>query len=307
MQHSLNAYDYSLMFTGNPLNRMDNERRSDSLWQQWQDHPGARTLLICGDKTVITEDYRVRWFSGQEQTQELSNHPIQDLILLGLDSDDIPHFAARLENPPETFKLKDLRTLAFKAEKANADMALLGQAKSMLDWHKSHQYCSHCGHQSQLVKMGYERKCPNCGASHFPRTDPVVIMLGVHKESDCALLGRPHRMPEGIYTALAGFMEPGESVEECCAREMHEEAGVTVTRVTYIASQPWPYPSSLMIGCIAEISDKDLVIDTEELDDARWFTRQQVTDMLNSDGEGLTVPPPLAIAHHLVAHWIKHV
>ncbi|WND03366.1 NAD(+) diphosphatase [Temperatibacter marinus] len=301
MSDLLNANQIHIMFAGNPLNRMDNYRPDSQLDEKWRSHPDSKIILTWRDKVAITSDYKIKWHSKAD----LQTYEHEQAVFLGMDQNDTPYYATALVEENDAIKFKDLRSLAFNATAGDEELAMAAQGKSMLDWHRSHAYCGKCGEQSTMRKMGYERKCSACDSSHFPRTDPVVIMLGVHLETDSILVGRPHNLFEGVYTALAGFMEPGESIEEATARELHEEAGVKVTKVHYVASQPWPYPSTLMIGCIAEIESKDLEIDHEELDDARWFSRKEAQEIMDGKKENLMFPPPLAIARQLLEFWLS--
>jgi len=180
---------------------------------------------------------------------------------------------------------------------------LFAAALSLAWWHWRHHFCANCGASTVIERGGWSRVCPECSAQHFPRVDPVVIMLAEHDGR--LLLGRQPQYPEGRYSALAGFLEPGESVEAAVARELHEEAGIRVADVTYIASQPWPFPSSLMIGCHARALDEVLTIDTTELDDARWFTREEIAASLTGDPQApFQAPPRFAIARTLLEHWL---
>ncbi len=180
---------------------------------------------------------------------------------------------------------------------------LFAAALSLAWWHSRHRFCANCGASTAIERGGWSRVCPECSAQHFPRVDPVVIMLAEHDGR--LLLGRQPQYPAGRYSALAGFLEPGESVEAAVARELHEEAGIRVADVTYIASQPWPFPSSLMIGCHARALDDALTIDTTELDDARWFTREEIAASLNGDPQApFQAPPRFAIARTLLEHWL---
>ncbi|WP_439815736.1 NAD(+) diphosphatase [Zavarzinia sp. CC-PAN008] len=184
------------------------------------------------------------------------------------------------------------------------EVAIAGQAKAMVDWHARHQFCAVCGTRTELRQGGYMRHCPQCQAAHFPRTDPVVIMLATR--GDKCLLGRQKPWPAGMFSALAGFMEPGESIEEAVRREVKEEAGIEVGAVRYIATQPWPFPSSLMIGCLAEATSEAIERDDQELEEARWFDRDTVVRALAGDrNAGLGVPPAMAIAHQLLRAWIE--
>jgi NAD+ diphosphatase len=184
------------------------------------------------------------------------------------------------------------------------ETGIAATAKSLFDWRVRHRFCSVCGHPSENADGGWKRVCPECRAEHFPRTDPVTIMLPVYGER--CLLGRQSVWPAGRMSALAGFLEPGESIEEGCARELKEEAGLAATRVRYHSSQPWPYPSSLMIGLIAEVESDQAEADGTELEAVRWFTRDEIRVML-TDGafDGVNPPPPLAIAHQLLRAWVE--
>ena len=184
------------------------------------------------------------------------------------------------------------------------DTAILGQAKAMIDWHQRHGFCARCGAPTSIADAGYKRVCAACNTEHFPRTDPVVIMLPMH--GDACLLGRGKKFPPGMYSALAGFIEPGETIEEAVARELHEEAGVKTQRVRYYATQPWPFPSSLMIGCFAEAQSRDIAIDNNEIVDAFWLEREKARAILDGDqSHDLWLPPSVAIAHHLIRTWVE--
>jgi NAD+ diphosphatase len=182
------------------------------------------------------------------------------------------------------------------------DLAILGQAKATVDWHLRHGFCAKCGATSAPAEGGHKRVCAVCGAEHFPRTDPVVIMLAT--QGGMCLLGRGRKWPPNFYSCLAGFMEPGEDIEEAVRRELFEEAGVVAGRVDYFASQPWPFPSQLMIGCFAEVEGRALKLDNDELADARWLTREEARALLKGEFEGLRAPPAFAIAHHLIKAWV---
>jgi len=180
---------------------------------------------------------------------------------------------------------------------------LFAAALSLAWWHSRHQFCANCGAGTEIERGGWSRRCPECSAQHFPRVDPVVIMLAEHEGR--LLLGRQPQYPPGRYSALAGFLEPGESIEAAVARELHEEAGIEVADVTYVASQPWPFPSSLMLGCHARALGSELTIDTTELDDARWFTRDEVVAALAGHPDATFQPPPrFAIARTLLEQWL---
>ena len=183
------------------------------------------------------------------------------------------------------------------------DAPLFACALSLANWHGRHGHCSACGEVSDIVRGGWSRRCAACGAEHFPRSDPVVIMLAEH--GGRLLLGRQPHYPPGRYSALAGFVEPGETIEAAVARELQEEAGIAVTNVRYVASQPWPFPSSLMIGCRAEALDDKLTVDLTELDDARWFTRAEVEAAVSGVTDApFLAPPRWAIARTLLDDWL---
>ena len=183
-------------------------------------------------------------------------------------------------------------------------LAPLAEAKAMLAWHARHRFCANCGVPTNVSQAGWKRECPACKVEHFPRTDPVVIMLAV--DGDRCLLGRAGRFVNNMWSCLAGFIEPGESFEEAARRETLEEAGIVCGEVKYFRSQPWPFPMSLMIGCHAEALSRDIVVDRTELEDARWFSKDECAAMLKRNHpDGLTMPPPVAIAHHIVRAWVE--
>ncbi len=184
------------------------------------------------------------------------------------------------------------------------DTAILGQAKALIDWHQRHGFCPRCGGPTILADAGYKRVCNGCNAEHFPRTDPVVIMLATH--GDACLVGRGKQFPQGMFSALAGFIESGETIEEAVRRELMEEAGVKIGAVRYYATQPWPFPSSLMIGCFADAEDRNIKVDEAELAEAFWLERGKARALISGERvDGLWVPPAIAIAHHLIKTWAE--
>jgi NAD+ diphosphatase len=198
----------------------------------------------------------------------------------------------------------DLRSIAIQGLVAAEHLPPLAEAKAMLHWHARHRFCSNCGVATDLVEGGWKRVCPACKGEHFPRTDPVVIMLAVR--GDRGLLGRSGRFAATLWSCLAGFVEPGESVEDAVRRETLEEAGIRCGRVKYLFTQPWPFPMSLMIGCHAEALSDDITMDRNELVDARWFSKDECAAMLlRRHPEKLTTPPPVAIAHHIIRQWVE--
>ena len=223
-------------------------------------------------------------------------------MLLGLDDGGRPHFAAYVPGmraPPG----RSLRLFGMLDQFAPGEAATYAAARSVLDWHSRHGFCANCGVATAMIRAGWARKCGGCGAEHFPRVDPVVIMLVEHEGR--ALLGRGKGWPEGRYSALAGFVEPGESIEEAVAREVFEEAGVRAVSVRYVASQPWPFPSSLMMACVAVAEDDALNIDPNELEDAIWVAREDVRAVMAGAPGPFLPAPPYAIAHTLLTEWSR--
>jgi NAD+ diphosphatase len=198
----------------------------------------------------------------------------------------------------------DLRSIAVQGLVAPEHLPPIAEAKALLHWHARHRFCANCGAPTRVVEGGWRRDCATCKGQHFPRTDPVVIMLAIDGER--CLLGRSGRFAATMWSCLAGFVEPGESIEDAVRRETREEAGVVCGRVVYFASQPWPFPTSLMIGCHAEAISTELAVDRSELEDARWFTREEAALMLlRRHPQGITMPPPVAIAHHIIRAYIE--
>ena len=288
----------TIAFSGSRIDRADHVRQSPELLSGLMNHR-ARLLLLEGLDPVIGEDGALTWGSLADAA------PDAELVFLGL-SDERGCFAqvpaAGSVAPPNPRLWQALGALAAE------DLATYGGARSMVDWHARHRFCARCGSATTLAKGGWQRNCGSCKAEHFPRVDPVTIMLVEHDGN--ILLGRQPRFPAGNYSALAGFVEPGETIEEAVAREVFEEAGVRVRDVNYVMCQPWPFPSSLMIGCHAYADDPVVTIDKNELEDACWFTRGQVEDAMRAAqaggrGEAFSAPPPFAVAPHLLNWWVS--
>jgi NAD+ diphosphatase len=217
-------------------------------------------------------------------------------VFLGLDSSDVPWFACSIET---TDGLRDLRSLAMEEAVSPHELGMLAQARSLLQWHERRTYCSNCAAKLEIADAGYRRHCPGCGMDHFPRTDPVVIMVVRHGAN--ILLGRQSSWKPGMYSALAGFVEPGETIEDAARREVFEEAGVRVGAVKYVTSQPWPFLSNLMIGLIGDAVSSEITLDKNELEDARWFSPEEAKMMVErTHPGGLYAANPYAIAHELV-------
>ncbi len=280
-------------FTGGLLDRADRLRHDVEALAAAMSDWRARVLKLENFDPELTDEGRLSWGSLADVPEEA------ELLLIGLE-DDRPHFAAFLPGmkaPPG----RSMRLFAMLDRFAPGEAATYAAARSLLDWHSRHQFCPNCGTQTAMFRAGWGRNCGNCGAEHFPRVDPVVIMIAEHQGR--ALLGRQPAWPAGRYSALAGFLEPGESMEEAVAREIFEEAGVRVSNVRYIASQPWPFPSSLMIACVAEAEDDAITLDTNELEDAIWVDRSVVQAVLRGEPGPFLPPPPYAIAHTLLSAW----
>lgn len=223
-------------------------------------------------------------------------------VLLGLE-EEAPLFARLATDPPHGAGFS-ADTWRSAGQLTPDEMSLYGTTRSVLDWHARHGFCAVCSGRTEPVKGGWSRRCSGCGAEHFPRVDPVAIMLAEYEGR--VLIGRQPRFPAGNYSALAGFIEPGETIEQAVAREMYEEAGIRVHDVRYVMSQPWPFPSSLMIGCIAKAESDRLTIDANELEDAMWVSAEQVRAAAEQrDDAVFRMPGPHAVAHHLFLHWLK--
>jgi NAD+ diphosphatase len=310
-------------FHGAGLDRLANRRDEAAYVAELRETPGARFVLIARDMPILGRETRQAFW-----TRALAERlgPPQVEILLGLDREGAPHFAALLPDEAveqradhsdgfldrrvlfvpgrEDLELVDMRSIAMQGLVAPDAVAILGGAKGIADWHARHRFCAKCGQPTRASSAGWRRECDACGAQHFPRTDPVVIMLVVDGER--CLLGRQARFPKNMYSALAGFLEPGETIEEAVRREIHEESGIVCDEVRYVASQPWPFPSSLMIGCLARAATHDIIVDGQELEDARWFTREEVRAMFEKrHPDGLFAPMRMAIAHHLLKYWLE--
>jgi NAD+ diphosphatase len=301
----MTALSPSIGFNVNPLERRSDKRDDDSFIARLRSDPASRFLVFNGDVPLLKSGSDP-WFLASET--KAFGEPLHS-VFLGEESDGSGRFALGFTlatEAPATDLIHDridLRSIALQGLVGAGTLGMLGEAKSMLDWHRRHAFCANCGSASRVTAAGWQRICDTCGTRHFPRVDPVVIMLVIDGER--CLLGRQRQFATGMYSALAGFVEPGETAEDAVRREVMEEARVTCAEVVYFASQPWPFPSSLMIGCFARASDTDIIVDTDELEDARWFTRQEVTAMLAGTHEhGLSAPKPFAIAHHLLLAYV---
>ena len=274
--------------------------------------PATRFVCFCGDRPVIEvtgDGLAIARLTRQETTSLGCNG---ELVLLGEEDGGDFLFAVQSDDEDisellnDARKLIDLRSLAMQGTLPPHELGVLAQARSLLFWHARHQFCAVCGAATEMAEAGYRRHCGACGSDHFPRTDPVVIIIVTH--SNRLLMGRNPNFIEGMYSALAGFMEPGETMEDAARREVMEESGIRVGKIDYVLSQPWPFPSSLMIGLIGEALNDDIVMDDEELEDVRWFELAEIEQMLaGTHPEGLKTPMPMAIAHHLLIEAIARL
>ena len=297
-------------FAGNPLDRGERERR-DEAWIEASGRAAGSRFLPFRNLEVLLHDRPqpgLGWL-GTERIRSLA--PDAEPMFLGL-LQEVSHFAVDLSRFPEAirrierergWRFEDCRTAG--GVLAGRETGILAQARSHLDWHGRHGFCSACGRSTVTRRGGQVRQCPACGVQHFPRTDPVVITVVADPATDRCLLGQSRGRLSRLrmYSALAGFVDQGEAIEEAVAREVMEEAGIRVKNVRYHSSQPWPFPCSLMIGCLAEAASTTISMDDEEMSAVHWFERREVLLALDGNSEVLSVPGPIAIAHHLIKAW----
>lgn len=299
-----------LGFAHGALDRSAQLRGRPEIIEALRHAPDARFYAFCGENAVLRR-------LGEHAASPLlraGDVPLpgqhQEMIFLGRDG-EAGRFAVLIApEAEETLKadsgllLLGLRALALDDRSDPAELGAIAQGKAMLHWHATHRFCAKCGQPSRLAEAGWKRVCDGCSAEHFPRTDPVVIMLTTDGER--ALLGRSARFPPGWFSTLAGFVEPGETIEDAVRRETFEEAGIIGGRVTIMANQPWPFPASLMIGAYVEAKSTAISMDHEELEDCRWFSRDEIRQMLaGTHPEGLGVPAKMSIASHLIRHFVR--
>ncbi|NLH80474.1 MAG: NAD(+) diphosphatase [Phyllobacteriaceae bacterium] len=281
---------------------------AEALARLWDD-PASRVFVLEGGRVVVRPDGDDRIVAALDRaTAVAAGGRAEDRVFLGI-ADGRAHFALptppAAEGDPERPTV-DLRRLAVDGSLPADDYGALAAARSLLNWHDGHRFCSRCGTGSTVASAGWRRVCPACGAEHFPRTDPVVIMT--IEDGDRCLLGHGRAFVEGMWSCLAGFVEPGETVEAAVRREAFEEAGVRIGGIRYFASEPWPFPGSLMVAMRAEALTTELRVDPVELADARWFDRAEIRRLLAGDHpDGLFAPPPIAVAHHLMRRFVEDV
>ncbi|MGC2774463.1 MAG: NAD(+) diphosphatase [Bradyrhizobium sp.] len=297
-------------FVGHAIERAAHLRFHDDRLIALEGQPSARAYVVHRDSLVMKRDgEQMRALLSIEEALGFGANPgtiflgLRDgaaLFGMGISPGAVEKLAGR-----EDVSVTELRGMAMQGAVPVEQLATIAMAKSMVSWHQRHGFCANCGTKTGMREGGWKRECPSCKTEHFPRTDPVVISLVA--SGDKCLLGRQKQFPAGMYSCLAGFVEAAETIEDAVRREVFEESGIRCTDVAYYMTQPWPYPSSLMIGCSARALNEDIVIDRTELEDARWFDRDEARLMLlRQHPDGLAGPHPFAIAHHLVGRWLKN-
>jgi NAD+ diphosphatase len=298
--------DRVIPFTGNPLNREAVKRR-DAKWLDSLREDDRSRYLPFAELSVLLKQGEQRELAWAKR-EMFDGHDVPEPVFMGT-LDDVAHFAvdvSSVDEPAKAFGVEDVASFEDVRGAVGVmsvpDAAMACHGRAYVDWHARHGFCAVCGAKTRVMLAGAHRACIECSAEHFPRTDPVGI-AAVIKDDQC-LLGRGPGWPSNMFSALAGFMEPGESLEEVVRREVFEESNIIVGKVRYVASQPWTFPSSLMIGCLAEAETTEISIDRAEIEEARWFSREQIAKGLEGDTSEVMVPPPMAIAHHLLRAWI---
>ncbi|MFC0238833.1 NAD(+) diphosphatase [Rhodopseudomonas telluris] len=296
-------------FVSHVLDRAAHLRMNDAKLMAMEDKSDTRAYVVHRDSLLVKhEDGGTRALLTIKEAISLGANA--GTIFLGL-RDGAAVFgmgigapaAEKLIGRPDA-GLAELRGMAMQGVLPPDQLAAIAVAKSLVNWHQRHGFCANCGARTSMSQGGWKRDCPSCKAEHFPRTDPVVIMLVTAGEK--CLLGRQKQFPPGMYSCLAGFVEAAETIEDAVRREIFEESGIRCSDVRYYMTQPWPYPSSLMIGCTAIATSEDITVDLTELEDARWFSREEATLMIKREHpDGLAGPHPFAIAHHLVGRWLE--
>lgn len=291
-------------FAHSPLDRAGHRRR-DEAWLKaaLADNQKCLVAVFHERKPLLFEN------GGKLFPRYLANHVPAELgkgepLFLGVDAHGSTYFACEIEDPAvlaEYGAIHDLRGASARLEPDA--LAILGCARAIFEWHARNGFCATCGARTNVVEAGWKRACPACKAEHFPRVDPVAIMLPVFGEK--CLLARQRQFPPGMYSALAGYIEPGESIEEGAARETLEESGLVAREVRLHSNQPWPFPYSLMIGAIIDVASDAERIDEEELETARWFTREEARALVAGKHPDVFCPPRFAIAHQLIKSWAE--
>ncbi|NOD65226.1 MULTISPECIES: NAD(+) diphosphatase [unclassified Ruegeria] len=314
-------------FGGSGLDRAAHMRGNAETLTAAQSHPAAACMMIWRGKVLVTGQGLDQLALLPMTHSLVSAGPggvIEAPVFLGLSAEDTPLFAVDIsawtaegldltglgefvdkseqQHPdlPEGYVFAELRRIMTRLSPRDAELA--ATAKAVIGWHETHRFCARCGAASEMSQGGWQRSCPSCGGQHFPRTDPVVIMLITH--GDSVLMGRSPGWPEGMFSLLAGFVEPGETLEAAVRREVMEEAGVPVGDVSYLSSQPWPFPASLMFGCAGEALARDIVIDPVEIEEAMWVSKSEMMQAFAGDHPSLLPARKGAIAHFLLENWL---
>lgn len=291
-------------FANNPLFRINNEKDQSGFVAEKQNDPHSLVIpLWRGDPLVA--DAKAGFLSVAAISEFPASTPV---VFLGL-KDGRAYFGADISaaaQTPEAAPFAEIGEYMPLRMAAGVlprdDIAIIGQARWLFEWHRKHPFCAVCGGKTEIIAGGAKRRCPHCEAEHFPRSDPVAIVLAVHE--DACLLGRGPHFPPGFLSALAGFIEAGETPEEAAKRELLEEAGVKLTDIRYQFSQPWPFPSSMMMGFIADVEDRTITLDKEEIEEARWVDLAGINTLLaGGDYEGVFLPPKFTIARQLIERW----
>ena len=303
--------NFTHVYSGNPVDRGETVRRDDE-WLADKAKDSTSKFLPLRDLNVLVTD------NGQDGLGWMG---VSDLDRLGVNASPVflgllgetAHFTVDISGQDKAvaelsdgsgFRFVDARSVTEIL--SGPDSGIVAQARAQINWHNVNGFCSICGAETLMIRGGQVRKCSKCEKENYPRTDPVIIV--VVSDGDHCLLGQSRRgrlNRTNTYSALAGFVDQGESIEEAVAREVMEEAGIQVGQVRYHSSQPWPFPSSLMIGCHADAATTEINFDKEEMNDVKWFSRDEVSAALQGNNDALNVPQPIAIAHHLITAWVN--
>ncbi|WP_209010884.1 NAD(+) diphosphatase [Labrenzia sp. PHM005] len=299
-----------MSFLGNSLDRQSTRRGDTTYLASLLDRPDTEVVLSTPRTLVFPAGSPLKVGHSLDAALDLGAIR-EEMVFLGLRPENgVAVFATTLKQHDEDLagnpdlQLQDLRTLALQNTFSPEDLGALAQARALIHWHRTHRHCSRCGEKTKMAEAGYRRDCPACESQHFPRTDPCVIMLIT--DGDRALLGRPARLAEGIFTTLAGFMEPGETIEQAVRRETLEESGIKVGDVQLISNQPWPFPANLMLGCVGTALSSEIAIEDDELEACKWCDRNEVRQMIaGTHPEGHMIPPSISIAYELITGWLE--
>jgi len=310
--HGLDREGPRVPYTGSLLDRADRNREDTHWLESHRHHPNTRYLPFwdLGVAMYRNPDPELYWCTNRDLSDELDTDCTS--VFLGIDNDGVACFSILIDEATQqklvaqNVGFVDARSAAIQLEDGRA--AIVAQARSLLNWHSQNPFCTRCGSRTRSQMAGSQRTCTNsdCDVVIFPRIDPVVIMLVVSADGEHCLLGRNPGYPGRLVSALAGYMEAGESIEEAVRRELLEEAGVSVGAVRYFTSQPWPFPATLMIGCFAMAEDLELDVNLQELESAQWFSKKKVKELFAGQDQEFAAPRSIAIAHHLIKHWLNH-